>query len=193
MADRQHQESGTDAQANSASLTWDKLAQRRPAPLGFRLIPSERLLLRGSRRSSSAPPLRYLTPCLSLEDDARQAPVLRIIDPSPSGESFVSLSSLCLLASPPPSPLTVLLALDLRRGQHWETSLNGAEPLEDVKNGEIWLRLGVARDVARAMGVEQAAEAFLSEARAWSLDEGHEGAIVHKWVRDSKAGERATC
>lgn len=192
MADQQHQDGWTDAQANSESLTWAKLAQRRPAPLGFRLIPSERLLLHSSRRSS-APPLRYLTPCLSLEDDAHQAPVLRIIDPSPSGESFVSLSSLCLLASPPPSPMSVLLALDLRRGQHWETSLNGAEPLEEVKNGEIWLRLGVARDVARATGVEQAAEAFLSESRAWSLDEGHEGSIVHKWVCDSKAGKRATC
>lgn len=180
---------GQQDRATSA-LTWDKLALRRPASLTFRLIPSERLLRSpaSSRRSTTSvhKPLHYLTPSLALTSptlQASQAPLLRLIDPTPFSQPFISLSSLCLLPSPPTSPLRVLLALDLRRGHHWETGLLGAEPLEpgEVKaGGEVWLRLSAAREVARLLDVEREAEALLSESKAWSLDEGANEQMVHK-------------
>ncbi|CEH16017.1 hypothetical protein CBOM_05893 [Ceraceosorus bombacis] len=140
--------------------TWKDLSDRRPLPLRFLLLPSNR-------------PGGKLCPSLCVHINGHV--IVRIMDPEHS-EPFVSLAAILHSAG-----LTVaegLLRFGLRRDRmDFDMTLAGLEPWD-----EIWVPLATARRVAESLNILEPLASLLSWStrHVWSLDEGSSG-LVHNW------------
>ncbi|CAO1634367.1 unnamed protein product [Parajaminaea phylloscopi] len=179
---------------------WQSLQDHRPLPLRWLLVPSQRLLPRTSKdkaakRDFRDGPIRgadvYMTAVLAVQDPtlaSRSLLIMRTIDATPA-KAFVSLTAMCLYAGISPLHACLWLGIKRRRSSggdedlHFETdgAMLGSQP--HGCQGELWVRVGVARKVAKTLGIDaQVAGLLAPHSGVCSIDEGVSGKIVHNWL-----------
>lgn len=178
----------------SNEAVWRQLEERRPLPLRWLLLPSQRLhpasaKHAGRGKSSDAGRKPQLTAVFSVVDRSlasRSLLLVRTLDASP-GQSYVSLTAMCLYARLSPVHIALALELSQRRtaggDEEWcfetESALLGAQP--QACRGELWVKLTVAKKLAKLLGVENELGALLSAHKGTcSLDEGDSRGVLHK-------------